>query len=345
MIAGTNSKLEVAVLVSDEYIEKWQRNALATLVSEPDIDITHIVINDRKKAPDYRWEWMTFTWNALEQIRAYPLWSLVGVARLLTPTPDYKRPVHIDSIEGLSNAERLTCSPQPDGEFWNTLPEETVDHIENVDIVVRFGFGMIKGRILTAPKYGVLSYHPGDIRKYRGQPGGFWEFLNDEDEMGVTVQRLNETLDGGEIAALKRIDISGMNTWQEIKKEVYSTAESMLVPAVRTLTDPDKTVERPDQIGALYTIPEGWAVLRYMVKNTRGRIQSYIARRMPSPSRKWRRPGFLTSLLLAGLLVVGTHPLFTHHDVVPIHIEQIVGLVIVALSIVLLFSNDHHQIT
>jgi hypothetical protein len=345
-MTGTSAtELKVAVLVGDEYIQQWERNALASLVAEPDIEITHVVINDRKNAPDHRWEWMTFARNAFEQIREYPLWSLVGVARFLTPAPEYKRPVHIDSIEGLSNAERLFCTPQPVDGFWNTLPDETVDHIKNVDIVVRFGFGMIKGRILRAPKYGVLSYHPGDIRQYRGQPGGFWEFLNGEDEMGVTVQRLNETLDGGEIASFEIIDISGMNTWQDIKKQVYYTAENMLIPAVRTLTESDKTVEQPDQIGDLYSIPERWAVLRYVVKNTRGRIQNYITGKTPSPTRIWGRASAIAFLLITGILIVGTHPLFTHHYVVPIHIEQVVGLVIFALGIVLLFSNDQRQIT
>lgn len=344
MIEDPNSKLEVAILVSDECLQQWERNALATLVAEPDIEVTHIIINDRSNETDYRWEWMRFARNALERIRAYPLWSLVGIARLLRPNPEYKRPVPIDSIEGLSNAERLFCSPQPEGEFWNTLPDEIVDHIENVDVVVRFGFGMIKGRILRTPKHGVLSYHPGDIRKYRGQPSGFWEFLNDEGEIGVTVQRLNETLDGGEIAALRTIDISELNTWQEIKKEAFSTAEGMLVPAVRTLTDPDKTVERPDQIGELYFNPKGWAVLRYVFKNTRGRIKNYITDKVPSPSHIWRRPGFIVLLLLVGLLIVGSHPLFTHHYVVPLHIEQITGLVIVALSTILLVTNDQSQI-
>lgn len=296
-MTGTSAtELKVAVLIGDEYIPQWERSALASLVAEPDIEITHVVINDRKNAPDHRWKWMTFARNAFEQIRKYPLWSLVGVARLLTPAPEYERPVHIDSIEGLSNAERLFCTPELVEEFWNTLPDETVDHIENVDIVVRFGFGMIKGRILRAPKYGVLSYHPGDIRQYRGQPGGFWEFLNGEDEMGVTVQRLNETLDGGEIAALEIIDISGMNTWQEIKKQVYYTAENMLIPAVRTLTESDTTVEPPDQIGDLYSIPEGWAVLRYVVKNTRGRIQHYITGKTPTPIRILGRAGAIDNV-------------------------------------------------
>ncbi|WP_132058665.1 formyltransferase family protein [Halorussus amylolyticus] len=281
MCGASDSKLEIAVLVSDESIEKWQRNALATLVAEPDIDITHVVINNGNNVSDYRREWMAFARDALERIRAYPLWSLVGVARLLTPTPEYERHVRIDSIEGVSNAERLFCSPQSEGEFWNTFPGEIVDRIENVDVVVRFGFGMIKGRILEAPEYGVLSYHPGDIRAYRGQPGGFWEFLDGEDEMGVTVQRLNETLDGGEIAALEVIDIKEVNTWQEIKKKAFSTAEGMLPPAVRSLTDPEKAVEHPDEIGALYSTPTGWAVVRYVFKNTRGRIRNYISDRVP----------------------------------------------------------------
>jgi hypothetical protein len=269
-----DSKLEIAVLVDDGYIKQWERNALASLAAEPDIEITHIVINDRESTHDHNWEWLAPVQSIVEQIRALPLWSLVGIVRLLTPDPAYDQPVHIDSIEWLSDAERLSCTPHSVSTYWSTLPDETVNHIENVDIAIRFGFGMIKGRILREPTYGVLSYHPGDIRKYRGTPAWFWEFLNDEDEVGATVQLLNETLDGGAIAAFETIDVSGFHTWQEVKKTAFPQAEGLLVSAVRTLTETDESVEQPEQIGELNFKPKGWDVLRYVYKNTRGRIRN-----------------------------------------------------------------------
>ena len=70
MTEAPDAGLRVAVLVGQPYVEQWQQRALASLVAEPDIEITHVVINDRKNASDSGW--MTFAWNVFERIRRYP---------------------------------------------------------------------------------------------------------------------------------------------------------------------------------------------------------------------------------------------------------------------------------
>lgn len=336
----SNDSLSVAILVNDEYIQKWKRDALASLAAEPDIEITHVVVNEKTRDHDQPRSLATFVRDAFKQIREYPLWSLVGVARLLTSDSEYKRPASIRSIEGVSDAEWLSCMPQPADGFGNTLPDETVDVIqEHSDIVIRFGFGVLKGRVLQSPTYGVLSYHPGDIRTYRGQPGGFWEFLNGEDEMGVTLQRINETLDGGEIAAFEPIDISDANTWQEIKQRIFLVTEGMLVPGVRTLSDPEKGVTEPSDIGDLYKLPKGWSVIRYVLKNTRGRVRNTIRGGDLGSSLVQKWPVTAALLPVSGFVISITHPMFTHHYVTPIHIEQIIGILVFLLFLVVLLHD------
>lgn len=344
MSRDSTHPIRVAILVGDEYVERWRWNALASLAAEPDVQITHVVVNDGSEQSSTAKRPLGFVRDAFRRLREYPLWSLVGIGRLLTPDPAYVRPVHIDSIAAISNAEKLSCAPISVGSFWNELPDETVDRLEDVDVIVRFGFGMLKGRILDVSTYGVLSYHPGDIRAYRGQPGGFWEFLAGDSRMGVTVQRLNDTLDGGEIAALEHIDIGDANTWQEVQARAYATAEGMLVPAVRTLTDEDRGVAHPDRLGDLYTIPNGWPVVRYVWKNTRGRVRNALPETVPSPTDVWSKPGVVALLLLlVGLLNTGFHPLFTHHYVVPIHVEQLLGIVLLVYGSVSLLAPDDRQ--
>ncbi|MDS0261778.1 hypothetical protein NDI56_20445 [Haloarcula sp. S1CR25-12] len=340
MSNNSTTEIRVAVLVGSEHIERWRWNALAALATEPDIRITHVVVNEGSSSSSGKSGVATFVRDAFRRFREYPLWSLVGVGRILSSVPVYSQPLHIDAIPEISSAERLSCSPITVDELWNELPEETIDRLEGVDVIVRFGFGMLKGRVLTTPTYGVLSYHPGDIRVYRGQPGGFWEFLNSESQMGVTVQRLNETLDGGEIAALESIDTSDLNTWQEIKVRAYTTAERMLVPAVRTVTSGD--VKQPDQIGELYRIPKGWDVIRYLAKNTQGRVRNFTDTVRRSTG-KWIQPGTVALLILIGLLNAGLHPLFSHHYIIPIHLEQILGLVLLVGGFMYLLGMDRHH--
>ena len=69
----------------------------------------------------------------------------------------------------------------------------------NLDLILRRDFRILKGEILNSAKYGVWSLHHGDNDRYRGLAPGFWEVYNNEPTTGVTLQILNNTLDGGSI--------------------------------------------------------------------------------------------------------------------------------------------------
>ena len=69
----------------------------------------------------------------------------------------------------------------------------------NLDVLIRFGFKILRGDILKAAKYGIWSYHHGDNDLNRGGPAGFWEVIEHWDITGSTLQILSEDLDGGKI--------------------------------------------------------------------------------------------------------------------------------------------------
>jgi len=69
----------------------------------------------------------------------------------------------------------------------------------NLDIIIRYGFGILSGDILDISSYGIWSFHHGDERLYRGSPAGFWEVYNRELTSGIILQRLTEDLDAGYI--------------------------------------------------------------------------------------------------------------------------------------------------
>ena len=47
----------------------------------------------------------------------------------------------------------------------------------DLDCIIRCGSGILKGEILKLTKFGVISFHHGDNRFYRGGPSGFGRFL------------------------------------------------------------------------------------------------------------------------------------------------------------------------
>ena len=82
-----------------------------------------------------------------------------------------------------------------------TFREEDVRAIRayDLDVVLRLGFGILKGDALRLARHGVWSYHHGDPDSYRGMPPGFWEVMGGEATVGAVLQVLTEELDNGHI--------------------------------------------------------------------------------------------------------------------------------------------------
>ena len=70
------------------------------------------------------------------------------------------------------------------------------------DIILNFSDRLIKGKILKLAKYGMIGFHYSDINFQRNGLGGFYEIIYGEKYSGVTLQRYNEKVDGGDILCL-----------------------------------------------------------------------------------------------------------------------------------------------
>ncbi len=286
--------LRVGLLLPGEAISTWMKRAIERMISETNVEITHLVVNS-DGGPGNLNEYLTgqfpggvldYASCCVDRLRTNALWSLTGIARQLSPTPDYRKPVPIDSIADFSTAKRISCRPVPASGFGNRLPDEVATEVgENTDVVIRFGFGVLKGEFLSMPTHGVLSFHRGDLESYRGQPGGFWEFLNGEPTAGVTLQRISETLDGGEIVAEETVDITDAHTWREVERRQIVTCERLLEEGIRRLRDSTVESTTPDSLGELYTIPMGMDVVRYVVKTAVGLVHKYSQTRLTNDSR------------------------------------------------------------
>lgn len=99
-------------------------------------------------------------------------------------------------------SKRITVNPQiSKSGFLYRYSEIDLARIrdEKFDVLIRCGSGILRGEILGASRLGVISFHHGDNRIYRGGPAGFWEVLNREDQTGFIIQKLTEDLDAGEV--------------------------------------------------------------------------------------------------------------------------------------------------
>ena len=85
--------------------------------------------------------------------------------------------------------------------YSDWIKNEDVDRIleYDLDVIIRLGFRILRGRILDAAKCGIWSLHHGDNDINRGGPAGFWEVFEQHPVTGSVLQILNEDLDGGKI--------------------------------------------------------------------------------------------------------------------------------------------------
>lgn len=104
----------------------------------------------------------------------------------------------VDCSELLKGVERIEVDPIVKG-FTHRFPPEAVERVRahDLDVILRFGFNILRGDILKVARCGIWSFHHGDNEHYRGGPPHFWEIYEGTSLSGVILQILTEELDAG----------------------------------------------------------------------------------------------------------------------------------------------------
>lgn len=104
----------------------------------------------------------------------------------------------VDCSSLLSGVKSIEVRPLVKG-FTHRFSPEDLEKIraEQLDVLLRFGFNILRGEILHAARYGVWSFHHGDNDYYRGAPAYFWELYEKNVLSGALLQKLTEELDAG----------------------------------------------------------------------------------------------------------------------------------------------------
>lgn len=149
----------------------------------------------------------------------------------------------------------------------NPYSQETIDKIKkyNLDLLILVGgFGIIKKILLDVTPLGVLSYHHGNMRKYRGMPPALWELYNNESEMGVTVQVLSPGLDNGLPIEEKEIIIDKKDTVETLLNRALDESVDMLHKALIKLYTENYKPQKIEKFGKVYTLPN---LKQYVILN------------------------------------------------------------------------------
>ena len=220
--------LRIGLLLDGPSIPWWIVPALSDLQHR---NLIRIVVA-AERAPDPPGERLSrpARWWRHRAVLGYALMHRID-RRRHPPGPEER---DIPLAELCPTAEIMVVTPQSTRLSDTILPPD-VDRLRGyqLDLMLRLGFRILRGPVLGAARDGVWSFHHGDNRTNRGGPEGVWEVLEDRLESGITLQRLTEELDGGEVLAWS---VSGTQRFAPVRN-----ARDLLRRSSRMLT---RSVER-----------------------------------------------------------------------------------------------------
>ena len=178
--------MKFGVLCNGNIFQQWQVETINRLVGAGHSCSLLIVNANVVEHPGFRQKLLHYPYSKA----LYRAWFRFMVR------PEAKKSVDISGL--FPESDEISCLTTKKGyaEYFDKKDIESIKPY-NLDFILRFGFGIIKGEILDAAKYGVWSYHHDDDRKYRGVPTGFWEIMFGDPVNAAILQRLTNKLDSG----------------------------------------------------------------------------------------------------------------------------------------------------
>ena len=192
--------LKVLILIDDVKVKKWVADIVQFVLESPHFNITAVVVNTATTASKSSLFYRTIRFfdRKIFKFRTNPF-AIV------------KLPVLDEIIYTTFPIQK---------QFSDWLDDDCLNFIASnqPDIILRFGFRILRGEILKMAKFGIWSLHHGDNRINRGGPPAFWEVVNQEPISGVTLQQISEDLDGGKVIgrAFTKTDLTSFNRNQVI---------------------------------------------------------------------------------------------------------------------------------
>lgn len=160
-------------------------------------------------------------WQRIWAVRRSWLLSLYNrIDRAIYPAdPDPFAPTDLRPL--LADAPCLEVQPKQT-KHSDYFSDQDVAAVErhDLDVAVRLGFRILRGKILATPRAGVWSFHHGDDRTNRGGPAGFWEVMTRQDICGSMLQMLTEDLDNG-VVLTKSYSAVDRRSLSLTRKHVY----------------------------------------------------------------------------------------------------------------------------
>lgn len=252
--------IRIGILIKEfGALRNWELRIINTILNDPSLELT-LLIQDGREESSSPMKRLLSSKNIIGSLMFFVQRKIEGVLFKEKITED-----KLNIIQELHKINTIKVIPKRKG-FLDIFGSKDSDKIkkQNLDIILRHEFGIIRGEILESSKYGIWSFHHGDNSINRGGPAGFWEKILKQPSVGVTLQKLTPELDGGFV-----IDKAFFNYhWSFLKTNqlILESSVSLLFKNIKKLQNgefnPKKSLV---YYNPLYKTPKPQTLLKYML--------------------------------------------------------------------------------
>src|SRR3989339_882654 len=159
------------------------------------------------------------------------------------------------SIMNVIDKHRINCL-----EFDSVNSEEFITYTKKnrIDLLVSIAAPELFGKtLLESTRLGCINYHSALLPKYRGRQPLFWAMLNDDENVGVSIIEMDETLDGGPILAQIQVPVNGENTLHNLYLRTLEKGARLLVSTIENISaGKGDRIENSSKYATTYPFPK-----------------------------------------------------------------------------------------
>jgi len=243
-MSDATPRLKTALLVDSPMIATWQMSAIQHCLDKIEISAVFHCTNSRAARRFFKHGF-------------YYLLNFVSIRNRQTKSVSWKT-----LVSDPKNETRFECLNSGN---WQEFDDKTRELIARgkFDLVIKFGMNLLRDPQKCEAKYGILSFHHGDPRSFRGRPSGFYELLNNCDEISVVVQRLSNLLDGGTFFSFGSYRLH-RHSYRKTLEYIFEHSAILLRKAIENCQNGSPIDLSPT--GRNYKLPSNHVVLMFVVR-------------------------------------------------------------------------------
>ena len=188
-----SQKLRIGLLMDSNELPLWEFILIERLINSYYASVELVILNENRKTKISLLKRIMHNWKYIVII----LYSKLD-QKLFNVQPNAFKPK--DTTDLLNEIPIIKVKPISKNNsdyFENNDIVKIKQH--NIDILIKFGFRILRGEILQSARYGVWSYHHGDNNINRDGYAGFMEVMDNRDVTGSILQILTEDLNAGRV--------------------------------------------------------------------------------------------------------------------------------------------------